>query len=214
MSSIDKQALREVAEKFRATYAAHRQNPRNYEALDAWDKATNEFQQLVNNDELNIIASLLDELEVATDACNGWQRKYAEADERLRAVESRFAPITVERLISEKEELQKRVTELEARTLSQAANDVLAERSRQVTAEGWTPEHDDEHCNGELAMAAVCYINETGTVNRNGGKPWGWPWDASWWKPNTRRRNLVKATALLLAEIERIDRAAGIGKGE
>ncbi|EMV3551293.1 hypothetical protein AACI63_001068 [Escherichia coli] len=76
------------------------------------------------------------------------------------------------------------------------------------------PEHDDEHCNGELAMAAVCYINETGTVNRNGGKPWGWPWDASWWKPNARRRNLVKAGALILAEIERIDRAAGIGKGE
>nr|WP_289306315.1 RusA family crossover junction endodeoxyribonuclease [Escherichia coli] len=39
-------------------------------------------------------------------------------------------------------------------------------------------------------MAAVCYINETGTVNRNGGKPWGWPWDASWWKPNARRRDL------------------------
>lgn len=64
------------------------------------------------------------------------------------------------------------------------------------------------------ALAAVCYINETGTVNRNGGKPWGWPWDASWWKPNARRRNLVKAGALILAEIERIDRAAGIGKGE
>lgn len=63
-------------------------------------------------------------------------------------------------------------------------------------------------------MAAVCYINETETVNRNGGKPWGWPWDASWWKPNARRRNLVKAGALILAEIERIDRAAGIGKGE
>lgn len=65
MTALNKQALREAAEKFRATYAAHRQNPRNYEALDAWDKATNEFQELVNNDELNIIASLLDELEAA-----------------------------------------------------------------------------------------------------------------------------------------------------
>lgn len=97
---------------------------------------------------------------------------------------------------------------------SNAVQSVIAERQRHQSAEGWTPEHDDEHCNGELAMAAVCYINETGTVNRNGGKPWGWPWDASWWKPNARRRNLVKAGALILAEIERIDRAAGIGKGE
>ncbi|EPR1415846.1 TPA: hypothetical protein ACTYIV_001472 [Citrobacter koseri] len=101
---------------------------------------------------------------------------------------------------------------LEPRASTNAAADVLAERQRQITAKGWTPEHDDEHCNNEMAMAAVCYINETGTVNRNGGKPWGWPWDASWWKPNTRRRNLVKAGALILAEIERIDRAAGINE--
>lgn len=100
------------------------------------------------------------------------------------------------------------------KSLSNAVQSVIAERQRHQSVDGWTPEHDDEHCNGELAMAAVCYINETGTVNRNGGKPWGWPWDASWWKPNARRRNLVKAGALILAEIERIDRAAGIGKGE
>ena len=97
--------------------------------------------------------------------------------------------------------------------LSLAITDIIAERHRQQSAEGWTPEHDDEHDNGELAMAAVCYINETGTVNRNGGKPWGWPWDASWWKPDGRRRNLVKAGALIAAEVERIDRAARLRKG-
>ncbi|MFH2725203.1 hypothetical protein ABNF75_22850 [Escherichia coli] len=112
------------------------------------------------------------------------------------------------------EAAEKRIAELEARAFNPAILDVIAERQRQQSVEGWMPEHDDEHCNGELAMAAVCYINETGTVNRNGGKPWGWPWDASWWKPNARRRNLVKAGALILAEIERIDRAAGIGKVE
>lgn len=111
------------------------------------------------------------------------------------------------------EAAEKRIAELEARAFNPAILDVIAERQRQQSVEGWMPEHDDEHCNGELAMAAVCYINETGTVNRNGGKPWGWPWDASWWKPNARRRNLVKAGALILAEIERIDRAAA-GKGE
>lgn len=117
-------------------------------------------------------------------------------------------------LLDELEAAEKRIAELEARSFNPAILDVIAERQRQQSVEGWMPEHDDEHCNGELAMAAVCYINETGTVNRNGGKPWGWPWDASWWKPNARRRNLVKAGALILAEIERIDRAAGIGKGE
>ena len=117
-------------------------------------------------------------------------------------------------LLDELEAAEKRIAELEARAFNPAILDVIAERQRQQSVEGWMPEHDDEHCNGELAMAAVCYINETGTVNRNGDKPWGWPWDASWWKPNARRRNLVKAGALILAEIERIDRAAGTGKGE
>lgn len=124
-------------------------------------------------------------------------------------------PATVLALLDELESAEKRIAELEGGAFNPAILDVVAERQRQKTIEGWTPEHDDEHCNGELAMAAVCYINETGTVNRNGGKPWGWPWDASWWKPKTRRRNLVKAGALILAEIERLDRDAGIGvKGE
>ena len=112
----------------------------------------------------------------------------------------------VDDLVNALEAAEKRIAELEARAFNPAILDVIAERQRQQSVEGWMPEHDDEHCNGELAMAAVCYINETGTVNRNGGKPWGWPWDASWWKPNARRRNLVKAGALILAEIERIDR--------
>lgn len=111
-------------------------------------------------------------------------------------------------LATKLEAKDRRIAELEGGAFNPAILDVVAERQRQKTIEGWTPEHDDEHCNGELAMAAVCYINETGTVNRNGGKPWGWPWDASWWKPNARRRNLVKAGALILAEIERIDRTA------
>ncbi|EOK5831519.1 ead/Ea22-like family protein [Escherichia coli] len=132
----------------------------------------------------------------------------------LNALNSAANPTTVLALLASLEAAEKRIAELEARAFNPAILDVIAERQRQQSVEGWMPEHDDEHCNGELAMAAVCYINETGTVNRNGGKPWWWPWDASWWKPNARRRNLVKAGALILAEIERIDRAAGIGKGE
>ena len=44
--------------------------------------------------------------------------------------------------------------------------------------------------------------------------PKEWPWDAAWWKPATRQRNLVKATALIVAEIERNKRAAIAAEGK
>ena len=94
--------------------------------------------------------------------------------------------------------------------LSQAAQDVLAERARQVNAEGYSTEHDDGHINGELAQAARCYAlwtqhrkPETCAV------PFSWPWEAAFWKPGPPRRMLVKAAALLIAEIERLDRRDG-----
>ncbi len=84
-----------------------------------------------------------------------------------------------------------------------AARDVLAERERQQSAEGWTPEHDDDQADEKLLDAAFCYAKP----DILDGLPIGWPWAPSWWKPTTRRRDLVKAGALILAEIERIDRA-------
>ena len=89
---------------------------------------------------------------------------------------------------------------------SQGARDVLAERFRQVAVEGWNPAHDDEHTSGDMAEAAVAYAQEASMPC--GGLPMGWPWAKEWWKPTTPRRNLVKAGALIIAEIERIDRAA------
>ncbi|MGT2507883.1 hypothetical protein [Cupriavidus basilensis] len=94
-----------------------------------------------------------------------------------------------------------------------AARDVLAERSRQVEAEGWTPEHDDEHADGGLAKAAATYAMHGSGTNADWLLSYWWPWDAEWWKPTDQRRSLVKAGALILAEIERLDRAA-ITKGE
>ncbi len=61
MNNNDDLALTAAAEKYRVTYAAHRANPRDYEALAAWDKAAFEFSQIVNNNELDIIAGLLAE---------------------------------------------------------------------------------------------------------------------------------------------------------
>ena len=93
--------------------------------------------------------------------------------------------------------------------MTQAAIDVLAERERQKAVEGWTPEHDDwQHPDGHLAKAAALYAVEAipgVPVNRLFKDLW--PWNLSWWKPRGHRRNLVRAGALILAEIERLDRA-------
>jgi hypothetical protein len=94
---------------------------------------------------------------------------------------------------------------------SAAAHDVLAERQRQISAEGWTPEHDDEHGGGEMARAAATYaLYDHGvpgaTTLENGVRLW--PWDWRWLKPKSARANLVRSGALIVAEIERLDRAA------
>ena len=94
---------------------------------------------------------------------------------------------------------------VKAEQVSAAARDVLAERQRQINDEGWTPEHDDEHNQGELAVAAACYAFH---ANREASKcAHSWPWQMAWHKPTNERRDLVKAGALILAEIERLDRA-------
>ncbi|MBW2958071.1 hypothetical protein [Hafnia phage yong2] len=105
-----------------------------------------------------------------------------------------------------------------------AANDIIAERQRQIIEEGWTPERDDSYSCGELAGAAACYARYTNargwvfptnpTDYQSAGEPLDWPWDAEWWKPSNPRRDLVKAGALILAEIERMDRIAPAQESE
>lgn len=92
---------------------------------------------------------------------------------------------------------------------SGAALDVLTERQRQFESEGWTPEHDDQHRQGEMASAAASYaVAAIAPDEFLDCHPSLWPWDFIWWKPADRRRMLVKAGALILAEIERLDRQA------
>ncbi|EOT7858051.1 hypothetical protein ACQ1XD_006736 [Pseudomonas aeruginosa] len=86
----------------------------------------------------------------------------------------------------------------------QAWLDVRAERRRQIEAKGWTPEHDDLYCSAELPRAAAAYILN----GANDEAPAIWPFVAKWWKPRDARSNYVRAGALILAEIERLDRAA------
>lgn len=92
----------------------------------------------------------------------------------------------------------------------QAWIDVFRERNRQVQVEGFDAEHDDGPRNPDaLIEAARCYAKPRAVEWRlRYQAPAGWPWDAAWWKPRSLRENLVRASALLLAAIECIDRAA------
>jgi hypothetical protein len=83
-----------------------------------------------------------------------------------------------------------------------AIDEIAAERQRQGEDEGWSPAHDDQHVRGEMAHAAACYCYPPMARHL-------WPWDYGWWKPRDTRRNLIRAGALILAEIERLDRADG-----
>lgn len=108
------------------------------------------------------------------------------------------------------------------------AERIAAERRRQIEAEGWTPEHDDEHVHGEIAWAAVCYAAPAlvkafvpvpcgcreaccehvgGTVSR-WTDPWPWERNADKRRSATRIRDLEKAGALIAAEIDRLQRLA------
>lgn len=106
-----------------------------------------------------------------------------------------------------------------SRDPTQAVLDVLAERRRQIETEGWTPLHDDAHDVGDLSSAAMGYAQSAACqLSHDGltleGTPLFWPWEASWFKPSTARRDLIKAGALILAEIERLDRAAERQEGK
>ncbi|MFG8861581.1 hypothetical protein ACEPU5_21370 [Pseudomonas aeruginosa] len=105
-------------------------------------------------------------------------------------------------------ELKKVLAAAPGKEVPQAWIDVQAERRRQVEAEGWTPEHDDLYCAAELPRAAAAYI----LSGANDEAPAIWPFVAKWWKPRDARANYVRAGALILAEIERLDRAAAPGK--
>lgn len=91
---------------------------------------------------------------------------------------------------------------------SSALRDVIAERHRQISAEGFTPEQDDRYTDGELGVAAACYI--MADVEPGSDVPELWPWSVEYWKPTNLRRDLVKAGALILAEIERLDRQTAL----
>ena len=76
---------------------------------------------------------------------------------------------------------------------------------RQVSDEGWSAEHDDSHVRGEMARAAAVYALQHTSVS---GRAIRWPWHRNWLKLRDPIRNLVKAGALIAAEIDRLKRKA------
>jgi hypothetical protein len=104
---------------------------------------------------------------------------------------------------------------------------IAAERQRQIDKEGWSPKHDDEHQDGELAVAAACYAiaEEDGyvvlSVDRKyvdaddvedcvplyeGQDAWPWEEEDDKRRKHDRLRRLVIAGALIAAEIDRMQR--------
>jgi|ERR1039458_1946727 hypothetical protein len=90
---------------------------------------------------------------------------------------------------------------------------IAAERERQVYGEGYTAEHDAAAGDHVLTRAAECYLcwadaltaDDADTIPRDEVAAGIWPWGMSDWKPSDDPiRNLVKAGALIAAEIDRL----------
>lgn len=93
---------------------------------------------------------------------------------------------------------------------SPAALGFLAERARQRRAEGFSDADDDEHVNGEMLKAAICYLLDA-DARHDGGEgfpsaPELWPFPSEDWKRKPLHRQIEIAGALLIAEAERRDR--------
>lgn len=121
-------------------------------------------------------------------------------------------------------------------TMKTGSQLIAEERQRQIDAEGYNSQHDDQHENGELARAAASYalpkdrrVMENRTEIRDNARgvadppeeypvkvlvPEVWPWDAEWWRPTPRNRvrELVKAGALIAAEIDRLQRQSNASR--
>ncbi len=82
---------------------------------------------------------------------------------------------------------------------SRAIADILGEREKQIRL-GFTEHHDDDHSNGEIASEAMAYAFNDHTIS-----VFGTTQEALDGK--TERERLVIACALLLAHLERFDRA-------
>lgn len=96
---------------------------------------------------------------------------------------------------------------------------IKEERLKQI-AKGYDAGHDDEHRNGEISQAAGCYLSVASAQIRGasakefpvevflyGEGEFQWPWEEEFYRPDEFAiQNLAKAAALIVAEMERLQR--------
>jgi hypothetical protein len=104
---------------------------------------------------------------------------------------------------------------------------IAAERQRQVSLEGYSQEHDDQHDHGELAMAAIAYASPIAidgdeenwtlaVIDQEGVTEPVYPFgnyphklqaiNRGQLSKEYRIQQLIIAGALLVAEVERLER--------
>lgn len=108
------------------------------------------------------------------------------------------------------------------------AEELGDERKRQIYDHGYDADQDDGYTDQELALAAAAYLVDGTHYEDTKGVftdcpsgsqhflvPGCWPrgWHPAHFRPTTRRRTLIKAGALILAEIARLDRARAKANG-
>lgn len=102
----------------------------------------------------------------------------------------------------------------EWQTSLDGAEMIAQERQRQIQEEGYTPANDDAYKLAELLNGARSYLWAALVLTLKLSVnlldiPSSWPWAREFWKPSdTPERNLVRAGALIAAEIDRQRRAA------
>jgi hypothetical protein len=131
------------------------------------------------------------------------------ADEGIEDVPAFVADYKARRLVAQTEARRRDAVKAGRQ---RAVMDITDERIRHVEHLGYDLSHDDEHVDGSLSRAAACYAApdaiEWGTWISRARRALKWPWERRNWKPKSRRENLVRAGALIVAEIERLDRAS------
>lgn len=145
------------------------------------------------------------EVEAKTKALQDWRPAYDNLRSCQRQLDQDGAEVGVSR-----QALEEVLDALNNRSPG-PIEEIYAERRRQIDSEGYTPNHDDEHAGGQLAEAAAAYaLSAAGVARVMDAEFEVWPWgsDGSFKPSDDPRRNLIRAGALIIAEIERLDRSA------
>ncbi|MGN8190598.1 ead/Ea22-like family protein [Burkholderia sp. 22088] len=178
----------------------------NYDALQAAaEKAT-------KGSWINVGAWVENENDDLKDICDCRPNGNEDYEQALRdaAYIALASPDTILRLLLERSSAMEAADSSYTTSDTTAIRDVIYERRRQIEVERRETGNDDQYTDGELPEAAVAYaLSAAGWDLDSATNYWPNSWAGCWFKPTTPRRDLVKAAALIIAEIERIDRDPG-----